>query len=75
MDTALPFVDNMTKMQQIRKNEICGKIPIVLISGHAQPRFRSLALSLGADDFLVKPVNFDLLEDCLKRNINKDGQS
>jgi len=75
MDTALPFVDNMTRMQQMRKNEAFGKSPIIMLSGHAQPRFRNLALALGADDFLVKPVDFDLLEDCLKKNISRDGNT
>jgi DNA-binding response OmpR family regulator len=74
IDTSLPFVDNMTKMQQIRKSETFSRLPIVLISGHAQPRYRNLALSLGADDFLVKPVDFDVLEDCLKKNINRGGK-
>jgi DNA-binding response OmpR family regulator len=75
MDTWLPFVDNMTRIQQMRKCEALKALPIVLLSGHAQPRFRNLALSLGADDFLVKPVDFDLLEDCLKKNINRDGKA
>ena len=75
MDTSLPFVDNMTKMQQMLKSEAFGKSPIVLLSGHAQPRFRNLALALGADDFLVKPVDFDLLEECLKKNIDGDGKA
>lgn len=75
IDTSLRFADYMTKMQQMRQSEIFGKLPIILISGHAQPRFRKLALSLGADDFLVKPVDFDLLEDCLKRNINKTAET
>jgi CheY-like chemotaxis protein len=71
MDTTLPFVENMKKMQRIRQNDILANLPIVLISGHAQPRFRNLALSLGAEDFLVKPVDFDLLEDCLEKIISK----
>lgn len=74
MDTWLPFVDNMTRMQQMRKCDALRALPIVLLSGHAQPRFRSLALSLGADDFLVKPVDFDLLEACLKKNINRNAK-
>jgi CheY-like chemotaxis protein len=74
MDTALPFSDNLSKMQQIRQYEVFSRLPIVLISGHSQPRYRDLAFSLGADDFLVKPVDFDLLEDCLQRNINKDNK-
>lgn len=75
MDTALPFVENLTKMQKMRQSKILSRMPIVLLSGHAQPRFRNLALSLGAADFLVKPVDFDLLEDCLKKNISSDGKN
>jgi CheY-like chemotaxis protein len=71
MDTGLPFVDNMTKMQQIRESDAFRGLPVILLSGHSQPRFRNLAMSLGADDFLVKPVDFDLLQDCLKKNIRK----
>jgi CheY-like chemotaxis protein len=72
MDTALPFAENMTKVQKLRQDEVFRRLPIVLISGHSQPRYRELAMSQGADDFLVKPVDFDLLEDCLKRNIGRD---
>ncbi|MGC2235720.1 MAG: response regulator [Pyrinomonadaceae bacterium] len=75
MDTWLPFVDNMTRIQQMRKCDALKTLPIVLLSGHAQPRFRNLALSLGADDFLVKPVDFDLLEVCLEKNIKRDGKT
>jgi CheY-like chemotaxis protein len=74
MDTSLPFADNMAKMQCIRQMEVFRQLPIVLISGHSQPRYREQAFSNGADDFLVKPVDFDLLEDCLKRNINRDDR-
>ncbi|MET0751912.1 MAG: response regulator [Pyrinomonadaceae bacterium] len=75
MDTWLPFVDNMTKMQQMRKCDALKSLPIVLLSGHSQPRFRNLALSLGANDFLVKPVDFDLLEASLEKNIKRDGKA
>lgn len=71
LDTALPFADNLAKMQNMRQLKAFRHLPIVLISGHSQPHYREMAFSLGADDFLVKPVDFDLLEDCLKRNINK----
>lgn len=73
MDTSLPFLDNMTKMQRMRQTELFSRLPIILLSGHAQPRYRNLALSLGAAEFLVKPVDFDVLEDCLKKNINRGG--
>lgn len=74
MDTSLSFPDNMTRMRQMRQSEVFSQMPIVLISGYSQPRFRQQAFISGADDFLVKPVDFDALKDCLDRNIEKGKQ-
>ena len=75
IDTALPFAEDIAKMQQIRRSEVFRRLPIVLISGHSQPRYREQAMAQGADDFLVKPVDFELLEDCLKKNIDRDNRT
>ena len=71
MDTILPFGESLAKIEMMLALDIFKNTPIVMLSGYSQPRYRALALSHGASDFLVKPVDFDLLEDCLKRNIKK----
>ena len=71
MDTIVSFPENMTRMRELREADVFSRSPIVLISGYSQPRYRIQAISSGADDFLVKPVDFDLLKDCLDRNIEK----
>lgn len=75
IDAELPFDENLTIMRQLRENEALSGTPIILISGYAQPKFRHLALSLGADDYLVKPLDFDLLESSPQKNLRKDTRS
>jgi DNA-binding response OmpR family regulator len=71
IDATLAFDENMQRMLAVKQSEIFPRIPIIIVSGHAQLGFRNLALSLGADDYLVKPVDFDVLEVSLKQNIEK----
>jgi DNA-binding response OmpR family regulator len=70
-DSILPFEAHLECLRRMRKNKYSNKIPIIVLSGFSQPEFRSLALALGADDFFVKPLDFDSLETSLKRNIKK----
>jgi len=71
LDSILPFEKHLENIRQIRRNKFSKEIPIIVISGFSQPQFKSLALAVGADGFLVKPLDFDLLEDYLKKNIEK----
>lgn len=76
MDISLSKTESLTTARRMRQIERLRGVPIVFVSGHAQPEFRSLALTLGSDDFLVKPVDFNRLETVLKkiigRNVNNE---
>jgi DNA-binding response OmpR family regulator len=69
LDSIIPFEANLDMICRIRQNNSLHKILIVLLSGFSQPVFRSLSLANGADGFFVKPVDFDLLENFLRKNI------
>jgi CheY-like chemotaxis protein len=71
MDTSLLKMDGLTAMHRMREIDNLRGIPIVFISGHAQPEFRALALTAGGDDFLVKPIDFNQLENVLKKHTEK----
>ncbi len=72
-DCVMPFSLNLETLGKLRESDGLAEMPIVLISGFAQPHYRSLALGGGADDYLVKPVDFDMLEDSLQNNISKNN--
>ena len=65
MDGVLQFEEGLDDIRRLRRQAVSREIPVVLISGFAQPRFRSRALAQGADDYLVKPLDFELLKNCL----------
>lgn len=59
LDLGLPFLDGMQILKQIRQIE--AKLPVLIISARDQLQQRVDGLYQGADDYLVKPYEFDEL--------------
>jgi CheY-like chemotaxis protein len=62
MDVALPFSDSLSTMSELQKNNLLEKVPFVLLSGLPQKGYRTAAFAAGAAEYLIKPIDFDLLE-------------
>lgn len=75
MDGNLSFEDDLETIRKIRGHKSLRNAPLILTSGHSQTRIRSLALSCGVNSFLIKPVNFDELQNKLQRHIENFCQS
>lgn len=54
LDIMMPNIDGITVMEEIRKLSI---IPIIFITAMSTDTDKVLALGLGADDYIVKPIN------------------
>lgn len=59
LDLGLPDTDGISLCQAIRKHEI--KTPILILTGAYDVDKKVLALDSGADDYLIKPFNFQEL--------------
>lgn len=59
MMTMLPGIDAMKKM---RASGLMGDATIIMISGRTESHAAVIALSEGADDHIVKPFDFDVLD-------------
>lgn len=58
MDLRMPFLDGINVMGQLRQRNTPGEfLPVVLVTGDTTPEARELALSAGANDFLLKPFD------------------
>lgn len=66
LDSGIPFSASIDEIKAIRRRSATAYVPLVLISGFCRPEFRRSALSAGATDFLVKPLDFDALEQYVK---------
>ncbi|HEX6755401.1 MAG TPA: response regulator [Mycobacteriales bacterium] len=65
MDVGLPGLDGWAVLERIRAAEAAagtGRLPVLLVSAHAQESDRNRGLALGADEVVLKPfANDDLL--------------
>jgi DNA-binding response OmpR family regulator len=60
LDLGLPDVDGTQVIKHIRRDEELKKTPIIVMTGQNIEEAR-YAVSLGANDFLLKPIEFDRL--------------
>ncbi|MDT7807570.1 MAG: hypothetical protein QOJ70_1383 [Acidobacteriota bacterium] len=73
MDASLPRLDGLAATRRIRELAALHEVPIVFLSGHAEPSFRVEALETGGTDYLVKPFELAQLETVLERHLGKSG--
>jgi len=59
LDRSLPRLDGLAVLRRVRERAV--RVPVIFLSGHAEPLARSAAFEAGCDDYLVKPVGLDRL--------------
>jgi CheY-like chemotaxis protein len=71
MDTDLPLLDGYTATERIRELTSTQEVPIVILSGHAQPAAEVKAFAAGCTDYLVKPFGLRELGSVLERYLSQ----
>ena len=62
LDVGLPVLDGWQVLERLRADPAGGpRLPVLLLSAHAQGSDRARGLRLGADDFVLKPFRNDEL--------------
>jgi CheY-like chemotaxis protein len=74
MDAGLPRVDGIDATRRIRRMGQTGRVPIVFVSGHAEPSYRVVALEAGCDEYLVKPFRMKQLRGVLEKYLGGNAQ-
>ncbi len=70
MDCQMPVLDGYAATRQWRQSEAAAarpRLPIVAMTANAMAGDRQRCLEAGMDDYLSKPVNRELLAECLQR--------
>lgn len=75
MDINMPVMDGVECTQKIREmsDEQVKNIPIVAITGNAQNYSLAEFHSMGINDFLPKPLNFDALVEVVRKHVSHDN--
>lgn len=69
LDIMMPDMDGYEVLRQMRASDTISQIPVIMITGSEDEQARVKCLALGANDFVMKPYNPDIIRHCLRNNI------
>lgn len=61
MDLMMPRLDGFEATRHIKANPLTSHIPVVAVTAMSRPNDRQRAIDEGADDYVSKPFDLDLL--------------
>ncbi|MDH5415011.1 MAG: response regulator [Flavobacteriaceae bacterium] len=66
LDVDLPDINGLKLCKQLKGQQSTSKLPIVLLSGHALPHHIKEGEKAGANRYVTKPYDIDLLEELIE---------
>ncbi|WP_265444282.1 response regulator [Acetivibrio straminisolvens] len=73
MDIMMPVMDGYETIRAIRKDEKLKDIPIIAVTAKSLKADREKCIEAGADDYISKPVDYDVLIRLIKAWIAKEN--
>lgn len=67
MDLMMPVLDGFEAIDRLKSNPATATIPIIAVTALSRPTDRQRAFDHGADDYLSKPFDIDVLVSALAR--------
>ncbi len=71
LDIMMPGMDGFEVCERLKADETTKDIPIMFLSAHAEDREQKRALSLGAVDFITKPIDMVEIQEKVKSCLMK----
>ncbi|CAN5257269.1 hypothetical protein BH23ACT9_BH23ACT9_29480 [soil metagenome] len=71
LDKRLPDMDGYDVTREIRARPTVRDMPVLIITGHDDPEVEMQGLRAGADDWIAKPVDLDVLLARLTRLVSR----
>ena len=69
MDMMMPGMDGYEAIPKIKLNERYQHLPVIAVTAQAMAGDREKALAAGADDYIPKPVDVDLMLEILQHHL------
>ncbi|NVO05904.1 MAG: diguanylate cyclase [Rhodoferax sp.] len=75
LDVVMPGVDGFEVCKRLKEDESTRHIPVIFVTAHTDPAQETHGLSLGAVDFIAKPINPDVVRARVKTHLTLKFQS
>lgn len=75
LDVVMPGMDGFEVCAQLKANEATGNIPVIFVTAHTDAAQETHGLSLGAVDFIAKPINPAVVRARVKTQLTLKFQS
>ena len=69
LDLQMPVMDGFEVLREVKGNPVLAQLPVIVVTGSGDEGARLRALECGANDFVQKPYNPDIIRHCLRNNI------
>lgn len=66
-DADMPDISGFEIIERMRQDPRMARTPVIMITGHSAPQIREHAQELGVSEFMVKPIDRDLLKATVQR--------
>jgi DNA-binding response OmpR family regulator len=73
LDEYMPEMNGRELLREIRKSLVTQYLPVIVISGAADPRVEIELLEAGADDYMTKPVQVERIEARVRAVLRRSG--
>ena len=80
MDLRMPQLNGLATARQLRQHSLADlqRVPIIALSAYDPSQHRNVALAAGCNEYVTKPINYELLEqlirDLLRETKHDSGQ-
>ena len=71
LDINMPIISGWQCLDQFKKTDHLKSIPVIMFTTSSQPREKENALQHGADGFITKPNEYNVLKDSLSEIIQQ----
>lgn len=74
-DIHMPLIDGIKLLSLIRKDPVCSRMPVIMITTEGSDMTRERALDLGANAYLTKPLQTAVLIETVRRLLEAESGS
>ena len=72
LDINMPGMDGYEVCGKLKSDENTARIPVVFLTAELDSASRQKGLELGAADYVTKPINPEILRDCVRRQLDQN---